>query len=184
MQRHIRLAAALGALAIIAITANSVAADQPQPADPPGSPGTAGQMGPALRPGAVAGGTAPTTPQELQRRQDQLDRINRSAPRPQQPDAPTTPPPPGSQSGPAAQPTRVANCQLLPVFAPMLDAVTVVGDCLEDAYVQPSNGDLLQPTTGGLLVQRADDGSVAFTDGAQTWVLGSDGVIATVLDNA
>ena len=51
-----------------------------------------------------------------------------------------------------------------------------VGACLENRHVNPENGDVLQQTTGGLLVQRAADNRAAFTDGYRTWIKGPSGL--------
>ena len=51
-----------------------------------------------------------------------------------------------------------------------------VGACLEKPHVNPENGDVLQQTTGGLLVQRAADNRAAFTDGYRTWIEGPSGL--------
>ncbi|MGH2457546.1 MAG: Kelch repeat-containing protein [Chloroflexota bacterium] len=52
----------------------------------------------------------------------------------------------------------------------------VVGNCLENEQHNPTNGDALQPTTGGLLVWRKTDNFTAFTDGYHTWVNGPLGL--------
>lgn len=51
-----------------------------------------------------------------------------------------------------------------------------VGDCLENQHYNPENGDALQRTTGGLMVWRKSDRTVAFTDGARTWAHGPNGL--------
>jgi hypothetical protein len=52
----------------------------------------------------------------------------------------------------------------------------IVGDCLENEWFNPVNGNAEQHTTGGLLVWRKADNWTAFTDGYRTWVNGPDGV--------
>jgi hypothetical protein len=52
----------------------------------------------------------------------------------------------------------------------------VVGACLEDEHHNPSNGDALQRTSGGLLVWRKADNWTAFTDGYRTWINGPLGL--------
>jgi hypothetical protein len=157
-----------------------VVADQPQPVAGRGVAGGQAQMGPASRKDSTAmGGAAPTTPEELQRREQQLDRVNRSPGRPPHPpDAPAMPPASGSYSPSPQQPARVADCQVFPTFAPLLAVVPAVGDCLQDAYTDWFSGDLVQVTTGGVLVQRAANATAAFTDGQQTWVLAPNGLEA------
>src|SRR5687767_5178480 len=44
----------------------------------------------------------------------------------------------------------------------------IVGDCIENEWHNPENGDGLQRTTGGLLVWRKADNWTAFTDGVTT----------------
>lgn len=51
----------------------------------------------------------------------------------------------------------------------------VVGECLEDAHATP-DGNVEQTTTGGLLVWEKATNLTRFTDGAQTWVSGPNGV--------
>ncbi len=62
-------------------------------------------------------------------------------------------------------------------FAALHDLIPdVVGDCVEDEHHDPTTGDALQQTTGGLLVWRKSDNWTAFTDGAVTWVNGPLGL--------
>jgi len=180
---------AVGASAVVLAdsgqgTPDLVAADQPQPVPGRGAVGGQAQMGPAVHAdSSVPGRAAPTTPDELLRRQQQLDRVNRSPGRPpqQQPDAPAQPPGLGTQSPSPRQPARAADCQVVPIFAPLLAVLPAIGDCLDDALIDPVSGDLVQATTGGQLVQRATDGSVAFSDGRQTWVLAPGGLEAVLV---
>jgi len=53
---------------------------------------------------------------------------------------------------------------------------TTIGDCLENEQHNPSNGDGVQHTTGGLLVWRKADNWTAFTNGNETWVSGPYGI--------
>ena len=84
-----------------------------------------------------------------------------------------------------AVPTAAAaDCALDSGFATLkalIDAAEgpdKVGACLENGHVNPENGDVLQRTTGGLLVQRAADQRAAFTDGYRTWISGPSGLQA------
>ena len=52
-----------------------------------------------------------------------------------------------------------------------------VGDCLTDEHYDATTGDALQETTGGLLVWRRADNTVAFTDGATTWLESRFGLV-------
>jgi hypothetical protein len=52
----------------------------------------------------------------------------------------------------------------------------IVGDCVENQRYNPENGDTLQRTTGGLMIWRRADRSVAFTDGNRTWARGPNGL--------
>jgi aryl-phospho-beta-D-glucosidase BglC (GH1 family) len=75
-------------------------------------------------------------------------------------------------TGPAA-----AGCFFTLGFRLLHDLVPArVGDCLEDETHNPSNGDGLQRTSGGLLVWRKADNWTAFTDGATTWLNGPCGL--------
>src|SRR5262245_21081015 len=81
---------------------------------------------------------------------------------------------------PAAADTLAAaapDCQFTLGFKTLHDLIpTVVGDCVEDAHANPSNGDVAQMTTHGLLVWRKPDNYTAFTDGFHTWVNGPFGL--------
>ena len=71
-----------------------------------------------------------------------------------------------------------ADCQLAYEFQQLASAIPdVAGACLEDPHRNPSSGDTVQATTGGLFVQRDYDGVVAFTDGATTWEWSGCGVV-------
>jgi hypothetical protein len=51
----------------------------------------------------------------------------------------------------------------------------IVGDCIEDERFDPTWDVAVQATTSGLFVFRRVDGTVAFTDGYRTWLLGPAG---------
>jgi plastocyanin len=72
---------------------------------------------------------------------------------------------------------QTAGCQFVLGFATMrsLIGAQTVGQCLEDQRFAP-NGDAQQQTSGGLLVWRKVDNWTAFTDGAQTWLNGPQGL--------
>jgi len=53
---------------------------------------------------------------------------------------------------------------------------SVVGGCVDNEQHNPSNGDALQHSAGGLLVWRKADNFTAFTDGSHSWVNGPNGV--------
>ena len=77
------------------------------------------------------------------------------------------------------QPARADDCTIAPKFAVIVDALPdEVGQCITNERISPASLDIEQVTTGGLLVQRSLDGSVAFTNGVQTWVAGPSGVEA------
>jgi len=52
----------------------------------------------------------------------------------------------------------------------------VVGDCLENERTDPVWGVAMQETARGLFVYRRADGTLAFTDGYRTWLLGPAGL--------
>ena len=77
------------------------------------------------------------------------------------------------------QPARADDCTIASKFAVIVDALPdEVGQCITNERISPASLDIEQVTTGGLLVQRSLDGSVAFTNGVQTWVAGPSGVEA------
>jgi Protein of unknown function (DUF4232) len=79
--------------------------------------------------------------------------------------------------GPAGVSAQDGECQFVQGFATLHALLpTVVGACLENEQHNPSNGDALQRTTGGLLVWRKADNWTAFTDGYATWVNGPFGL--------
>jgi hypothetical protein len=71
-----------------------------------------------------------------------------------------------------------AACQFVLGFGTLDELLSppLVGSCLEDEHHNPSNGDGLQQTSGGLLVWRKADNWTAFTDGAETWINGPFGL--------
>lgn len=76
----------------------------------------------------------------------------------------------------AAPPATGAQCQLRYSFQELRAAIpAIVGDCTGDE-VQRSNGDIVQPTTTGLLVRRAVDNWSEFTNGVDTWGIGPNGL--------
>ena len=84
-----------------------------------------------------------------------------------------------------AVPTAAAaDCELASGFATLkalideAEGPDKIGICLENRHVNPENGDVLQQTTGGLLVQRAADNRAAFTNGYRTWINGPNGLQA------
>jgi hypothetical protein len=69
------------------------------------------------------------------------------------------------------------GCILAPAFQELHDRIpSVVGSCTGDATSDSVTGDALQATTNGLLVRRAVDNRVSFTDGAMTWIDGPCGL--------
>ena len=76
-----------------------------------------------------------------------------------------------------------AACEFQLGFAQMhADLPGRVGDCLDDEHQDPTTGDTLQATTGGLLVWRRADNTVAFTDGATTWLESHFGLVSRAND--
>ena len=69
------------------------------------------------------------------------------------------------------------ECSIAPVFTPLRDAIgaDVIGTCAGPAAAS-DNGDLVQPTSQGLLVLRIIDGVPLFTDGSMTWLFGPEGL--------
>jgi uncharacterized protein YjbI with pentapeptide repeats len=60
----------------------------------------------------------------------------------------------------------------------------VVGECLENEHFNPTNGNVEQRTTRGLLYWRKSDNTTAFTDGNTTWLNGPFGVQARLNTDA
>jgi hypothetical protein len=77
---------------------------------------------------------------------------------------------------PAAAAPLAAPCELTGGFKTLGDMVPEIGECVEDAHAEASTGNVLQKTTGGLLVWRRAGNWTAFTDGAHTWVNGPFGL--------
>ena len=63
------------------------------------------------------------------------------------------------------------QCQITSGFATLAQTVpdNVVGECLDSASLNLSNGNIEQHTTRGLLFWRKADNATAFTDGSMTW---------------
>src|SRR5919109_3538011 len=74
--------------------------------------------------------------------------------------------------------TTNATCGFVLGFATVraLVGAQVVGNCLENEWFNPTNGNAEQRTAGGLLVWRKADNWTAFTDVYRTWVNGPNGV--------
>jgi hypothetical protein len=84
---------------------------------------------------------------------------------------------PGRAATTSAQ--QPGHCEFLLGFKALHDLIpSTVGDCIEDEYHNPDNGDALQHTTTGLLVWRKADNWTAFTDGSTTWINGPDGLVS------
>ena len=76
----------------------------------------------------------------------------------------------------AANAGKQSACGFTLGFAALRDRLPrEVGACLEDERHDPTTGDAVQQTTGGLLVWRKLDNRAAFTDGTQSWVDGPYG---------
>lgn len=69
------------------------------------------------------------------------------------------------------------GCDFVLGFSTLHDLIPDrVGQCLENEWHNPQNGDALQRTTGGLMAWRKSDNWTAFTNGSQTWVNGPLGL--------
>ena len=85
---------------------------------------------------------------------------------------------------PASPVVAADHCQFVLGFATLkalideVEGPDKVGDCLENQWSNPVNGDALQQTTGGLMVWRKLDNWTAFTDGYRTWINGPHGLQA------
>ncbi len=77
-----------------------------------------------------------------------------------------------------ARPVRAqAACSFALGFKSLRDRIPEsVGSCVEDEHFEPSTGNALQRTTGGLLVWRKADNWTAFTNGSITWLNGPCGL--------
>src|SRR5579859_7918852 len=68
---------------------------------------------------------------------------------------------------------RADGCGFQLGFAALASSIPrQLGSCVDDEQHDPATGDAVQHTTRGLLVWRKSDNGTAFTDGAQTWVVG------------
>jgi phosphohistidine phosphatase SixA len=96
---------------------------------------------------------------------------------------PTVPPTAAPVPSPAAA-VAPTDCFLQFGFATMRDLVGVatVGECAENERQIPGNGNAEQRTTNGILVYRAIDGRVLFSNATQTWI-NRDGTIVTRPNN-
>ena len=74
-------------------------------------------------------------------------------------------------------PATTAACVLVPQAAALERGLErrTIGACTSAPATAP-NGDLVQPTTTGLVVVRGFDGHAAFTDGVRTWIDGPSGI--------
>lgn len=81
--------------------------------------------------------------------------------------------------GPSPLPARAqeAGCTFVLGFQQLRNQIPdLVGQCLENEHEDPRSGDIVQATTGGLLVYSVRDGVVRFTDGHLSWVAGPCGL--------
>jgi hypothetical protein len=84
--------------------------------------------------------------------------------------------------GTAAPSNAQAGCDFKFGFRTLRDLLVsrygrdVVGACYENERFEPSTGNSLQRTVGGLLVWRKADNWTAFTDGGTTWINGPAGL--------
>lgn len=78
---------------------------------------------------------------------------------------------------PVAPPAAPQPCTFVLGFAALASVLPQqVGACSSSEQHNPSNGDALQQTKGGLLVWRKADNWTAFTDGFHTWINGPQGL--------
>ena len=78
---------------------------------------------------------------------------------------------------PATSQAQTAGCVFQLGFKVLHDMIPeTVGQCIENEWHNPYNGDGLQRTTKGLEVWRKIDNWTAFTDGYWTWVNGPLGL--------
>jgi hypothetical protein len=74
-------------------------------------------------------------------------------------------------------PARPEGCSFSLGFAALRHLIPHrVGRCLASARYDPSLGEVLQDTTGGVLIWRKADNWTGFSDGSRTWVLGPHGL--------
>ena len=90
-----------------------------------------------------------------------------------------------ASASPASAPTTHAvaagsvpsPCRFVLGFKALHDLMPArIGVCRDNEQYDPTSGDALQHTSGGLLVWRKADNGTAFTDGSRTWVLGPRGL--------
>ncbi|MBV8087011.1 MAG: hypothetical protein JO247_19560 [Chloroflexi bacterium] len=84
-------------------------------------------------------------------------------------------PAPAPAAAPAPAPTA-GPCQFIMGFATLATNVPQVGQCVDNLAIAP-NGDVIQHSTGGLLVSRKSDNWASFTNGATTWIFGPNGIV-------
>jgi Carboxypeptidase regulatory-like domain len=74
-------------------------------------------------------------------------------------------------------PPRPEGCSFSLGFAALRHLIPYrVGRCLASARYDPRLGEVLQDTTGGVLIWRKANNWTGFTDGSRTWVLGPHGL--------
>ena len=74
-------------------------------------------------------------------------------------------------------PVRPDGCSFSLGFAALRHLIPRrVGRCLSSARYDPRLAEVLQDTTGGVLIWRKADNWTGFTDGHRTWVLGPHGL--------
>jgi Carboxypeptidase regulatory-like domain len=74
-------------------------------------------------------------------------------------------------------PARQEGCAFSLGFAALHHLIPHrVGRCLSSPRYDPRLGEVLQDTTGGVLIWRKADNWTGFTDGSRTWVLGPHGL--------
>ena len=73
--------------------------------------------------------------------------------------------------------SSLAACAIIPQAVRLENSLDrrTIGSCTAAPITAP-NGDIVQPTTAGLIVVRSLDGRAAFTDGVRTWIDGPSGV--------
>jgi hypothetical protein len=76
---------------------------------------------------------------------------------------------------PGVAQASAAPCRVAATFGGLQQLVPSIGQCLGDS-ARAGNGDVVQPTSGGLLVFRQSTATPAFTDGYHTWVIGPQGL--------
>ena len=82
-----------------------------------------------------------------------------------------------SKANVVAAPTPAAPCSFVLGFKALHDLLPArIGVCRDNERYDPTSGEAIQHTSGGLLVWRKADNGTAFSDGSQTWVLGPLGL--------